>query len=1816
VRSFPCFVFFATFLCPTYPALAQSFNQIPLPPANHTYGGNPAAASRARVAMSQLPLTFEPNVGQGIEGTDYLARSGALQIGLSASRMDLRLLSHGDRHALGISLANSNTHALHVTSERGTGESNYLLGNDASAWRTHIPQYQRVTYGGVYPGVDLTFYGNGEKVEHDFVVQPGADYRQIRMRYEGADQLSISRSGDLHVKLGESEVLVRVPHIYQTDNGHQLERGGNFVLLSKNEVGFQVKAFNPALTLVIDPVLDYATYLADLSLYVYGTAVDTAGNTYVAGLTFYSNYPITPGAAQSTCSSCASNQPDIFITKLNAAGTAQVYSTFLGGSNYEQPSKITVDSNGNAIVVGSTQSTDFPLKNPISAGTASSSNRDGFVTSLAPDGASLNFSSRLGGTDSQGHSATTFPGSVTTDSSGNVYVSGTTQSAYLPVTSGAMNAGTPGYPNNYVFLTKLQSSGNLIYSAIIGATGSASDCCSVAGIEVDSDGNAYIAGTVGVTTFTSSTPWPITAGAYQSAMISPGETAPFVAKVSPDASTLLYSTLVTTGVTSGMALTPDHQVILVGTANYNYPVTSDAYSSKVGTSFIAKLSADASQLAYSTYFSTPTADTGGYITNLALDPTGNVWIAGNTQFGNNIPMVNPLQSLPGTSGTSSGSAFVSEFDPLMHTLLFSTYFNGVQGGSRINGIAIDSQGRAHITGTGMDDLPTTSSAYLRSVTPPPPNYTYTYGFAALIDPTQPGPGICFSNPGAFAQVGTSGQANLTVTNCGNAPLNISNVQLTSPLFALATTSSCIGMLGASSSCTIPVTFTPTLAGNYGASVVITSNATVPIYNVPVSGHATAPSILTPASVTFPPQVLGVSASGSPLPVFAANTGTAPLIVNPSTVTITGDFSIVSDDCGSPVPTPSSPSKGSACVITIAFQPTALGSRTGTLTLTSNDPVHPTITVPLSGTAIAAYSTPTITGLSIPAVALGTSAAAIRVLGTNFFPTSYVVINGEPHPTAYQGAGSLAVTVDPSLLSIVGELPVLVVNPSPGGQSAAYPLTVFRTLPISAAGLVYNSVTRMLYASIPANATTNPNTILPIDPLTGKFGTPIPVGNNPAKLALSDDGTYLYVALNGDHTLQRINLTTSQVERTFPLPVDTLVNAATTVDDMHVVPGSPQSVVVSLFRNASPGEAGAALFTDSGLSSFLNNNPAAHPYDSFTFTSDLTKFYSYPFGNSFFGIMGVSSTTLTPLAPGGFSCCNQTTGSIVVSDGSLLYTNSGQVWNPVTSTLLGTYPGLLFYEPSLAADAGLGRTYILDSRGYNSLPGVSVLSFNPSNYSFAGSVSIPVSLTPAAFDLLRWGADGFAFHVYGGSAYGDSSDQILILRSSIAQTATGGTPSLSALLPASAAVGSTTFQLTVNGSIFIPGSVVLWNGSPRQTTYVSATQLVALIPSSDIATAAAVQIVVTNPAPGGGSAALTFYIAGPGSNTPQTISFPAPASPVNLGAAPITLLATATSSLPVTFTVTGPATLTGNTLQFTGAGTVVVTASQVGNNSYTAAPPVSRTVVVSQATPTVSLSSSANPAVIQNAVTLSATVSSAVGTPTGTVSFLDGTTELGSVALISGGATFTTSTLSAGSHQITAVYAGDTNFVTLTSASLTENVQDFSLNIAGSPGASASQTVSPGGTATYALTSSPIGSTFPAAVALTVSGLPAGASYTLTPTTIAAGAGATNIALTIQVPANAASLEPRIGLSRGLVPITLGILLLPLSGRLRRSAGKLNGIVLITLLALAGAGAMVSLIGCGTKGSSPPAPTAQNYTITVTGTSGALAHTTNLTLTVK
>jgi hypothetical protein len=531
-----------------------------------------------------------------------------------------------------VTLVNANKNVRILPSGKTGGESNYLLGDDPSAWKIHIPQYGRLSYSGVYPGVDLVFYGKGSRVEHDFVVAPGADYRQIKLRYEGASKLSVSANGDLHVALAGGDVIVHVPRVYQTVHGSQRGVSGGFILLADNQAAFRVGDYNAALPLVIDPVLDYSTYIANLNVSVAGAAVDAAGNTYITGITFSSSYPTTSGAFQTHCPSCPNTQ-QVYITKLNATGTALVYSTFLGGSNANIPTAIAVDSNGNAVVVGTTASTDFPLKNPLPSGPVAT---DGFVSSLSADGSSLNFSTRLGGAGSLGYDDT-FPDAVAVDSSGAVYVVGSTQSPNIPFTTGALNAGTP---NNgidpYAFLTKILPNGALSYGAILGDLGPytlSNACCVVDGVSVDATGNAYVTGT---TTRTSAIPgpatvlYPTTPGAFQSQTMVSAYNAPFVSKVAPDGKSFVYSTLVGQGSSEGLAVNLAGQALLiVGTNLQPFPVTANAYSSLPAPTVIAELSADGTGMPYATYFYSPSALNGTYVAALAVDAGQHVWLAGS-----------------------------------------------------------------------------------------------------------------------------------------------------------------------------------------------------------------------------------------------------------------------------------------------------------------------------------------------------------------------------------------------------------------------------------------------------------------------------------------------------------------------------------------------------------------------------------------------------------------------------------------------------------------------------------------------------------------------------------------------------------------------------------------------------------------------------------------------------------------------------------------------------------------------------------------------------------------------------------------------------------------------------------------------------------------------------------------------------------------------------------------------------------------------------------------------------------------------------------
>src|SRR5262249_33607315 len=216
-------------------------------------------------------------------------------------------------------------------------------------FHTNIPTYGRVQYQDVYPGIDLVYYGNQQQLEYDFQVAAGADAGAIRLRFAGASGLSVDGAGNLVVQTAAGDLVEHAPILYQEGSAGRQSVSGGYVLDGDDEVHFQVGAYDATRPLVIDPILSYSTYLGgDPRHFSEGIAVDGSGNAYVTGNTFSSNFPTTPGALQTTLGGIQT----AFVSKLNATGTALLYSTFLGGSFIDEGDAIAVDGSGNAYVTG------------------------------------------------------------------------------------------------------------------------------------------------------------------------------------------------------------------------------------------------------------------------------------------------------------------------------------------------------------------------------------------------------------------------------------------------------------------------------------------------------------------------------------------------------------------------------------------------------------------------------------------------------------------------------------------------------------------------------------------------------------------------------------------------------------------------------------------------------------------------------------------------------------------------------------------------------------------------------------------------------------------------------------------------------------------------------------------------------------------------------------------------------------------------------------------------------------------------------------------------------------------------------------------------------------------------------------------------------------------------------------------------------------------------------------------------------------------------------------------------------------------------
>jgi len=654
-------------------------------------------------AFGKLPLTFEANQGQTDRRVQFLSRGNGYSLFITATEAVLALRGSGEAHdssdrgaVLRMKLVGSNRSPVATGLDPLPGTSNYLIGKDPKQWRKGVRNYGRVRFGMVYPGVDLVYYGNQHQLEYDFVVAAGADPSVITLGFTGEERVEIDKQGDLKLETHAGEVRWHKPIVYQDVAGVRKMVEGHYVRKGEKAVGFAVASYDPRSLLVIDPVLVYSTYLGGSgSDGGGGVAVDALGNVYVAGFTQSIDFPTTSGAFRT---SRVANT-DAFVTKLNPAGSALVYSTYLGGSGNDVARAIAVDSSGNAYVLGDTTSSiDFPTTAGAFQSSYGGGNTDAFVTKLNPAGNALVFSTYFGG------SLTEFSRGLAVDSSGNVYVAGRTDSDDLPT----VNAFQPTLHSDAGngFVTKLNPNGNaLVYSTYLGGTGN-DDAFSIA---VDSLGSAYVTGLV------TSIDFPTTPGALQTG-IGGGFLDAFATKLNATGG-LVYSTYLGGSANDegfGIAVDTSGNAYVTGiTASTDFHTTTGAFqTSLVGNSdaFVTKLNPSGSASVYSTYLGGSAKDQG---LGIAVDSSGNAYIKGDTAS-INFPMLSPFQSASG-GGTD---LFVTKLSPDGSALVYSSYLGGSgtdEGYGLVSALAVDSSGNVYVTGvTSSTDFPTVAAVQAAS----------------------------------------------------------------------------------------------------------------------------------------------------------------------------------------------------------------------------------------------------------------------------------------------------------------------------------------------------------------------------------------------------------------------------------------------------------------------------------------------------------------------------------------------------------------------------------------------------------------------------------------------------------------------------------------------------------------------------------------------------------------------------------------------------------------------------------------------------------------------------------------------------------------------------------------------------------------------------------------------------------------------------------------------------------------------------------------------------------------------------------------------
>ncbi|MGH9775916.1 MAG: choice-of-anchor D domain-containing protein [Candidatus Acidiferrales bacterium] len=923
-----------------------------------------APAPKPSGAFGDLPLAFEENRGQSDSRVKYLARGKGYTLFLTPgeSVMSLRYAPANSKEesdaklganlfpakneapkwsqaVLKLQLAGASQNTQITGAEKLEGITNYFIGNEPAKWHTGIPNYRKVIYRNAYPDIDIAYYGNPGMLETDFVVAPGADPRAIAWRVKGAEKIHIDEAGDVVLETSAGAVCLHKPIVYQEIAGARREIAGNYLLRGKDGVAFSVGAYDKKQPLIIDPTLVFSTYLGGSNAIGdagQGIAVDSLGQATVTGFTNSADFPQGSTPVLHANSTIGGGQ-DAFVTKYNAAGSAFIFSTFLGGSGTDQGNAVALNTTtGDILVTGFTQSTNFPTLNPLAGQQTLNGFSAGFLTKIKADGSTLLFSTYLGGNGSDTANG------VAVDNIGDAYLVGTTNSTNFPNVA-AFQATLNGSSN--AFVTKIKGDGSaIIYSSFLG--GNLSDFGNA--IAVDPSGNAYVTGDTNSTVFNLKNPIQGTFGG--------GSDDAFVAEVSftttpSPQSSLVYSTYLggsASDLGNGIAVDSNGTAYVTGfTQSLDFPQNLGTPSLQAPDgfdAFLAKIAPNGASLAFATYWGSSIGGTLG--SSIALDSSKNIFVGGQV-FAGDLPTRDPLQTAPVTN-SFAGMGFITEFLNNGSDFAFSTYLGGSTGfcsGTQVQALAIDPTNNIYVAGTVCQqlDFPTVNpkQASLGSTFP----VSNANAFVSKISPTSSAGASVY--PASLnlesVQIGSSSSSQTATLQNGTNVLTVNSVSLTGPNASDFTlVHSCGPTMQPNVTCQHIVTFKPTAgaAGTRTASVVINDSAG--IQNISLTGNATAAP---------PPPTLGtISLAPSPVPAFpATEVGTTSAVFQNVTVTNTGtvavqlqgfsfggtnpgDYSAQSPSSGTNCFTLPSQTLniGANCAVGISFHPQAAGPSSATL----------------------------------------------------------------------------------------------------------------------------------------------------------------------------------------------------------------------------------------------------------------------------------------------------------------------------------------------------------------------------------------------------------------------------------------------------------------------------------------------------------------------------------------------------------------------------------------------------------------------------------------------------------------------------------------------------------------------------------------------------------------------------------------------------------------------------------------------------------------------------------------------------------------------